>query len=157
MFKYDRNLLQPVKVEKPNPTYAAMLVEQLGGPQGELKAAMQYISQSYRIKDPEIKDLFMDIAAEELSHMEMVATAVNLLNGHDVDSTAVKSGTIEHQVLTGLAPYLANASGFPWTSAYVNVTGDLPRICFPILPRSSGPRWSTSTCTARLQISMSVR
>lgn len=68
----------------------------------------------------------MDIAAEELSHMEMVSTAVNLLNGHDVDSTAVESGTIEHQVLTGLAPYLANASGFPWTAAYVNVTGDLP-------------------------------
>lgn len=44
MFKFDRNLLQPVKVERPNPTYAAMLVEQLGGPQGELKAAMQYIS-----------------------------------------------------------------------------------------------------------------
>lgn len=126
MFKFDRNLLQPVKVERPNPTYAAMLVEQLGGPQGELKAAMQYISQSFRIKDPEIKDLFMDIAAEELSHMEMVSTAVNLLNGHDVDSTAVESGTIEHQVLTGLAPYLANASGFPWTAAYVNVTGDLP-------------------------------
>ncbi|HOL17020.1 MAG TPA: manganese catalase family protein [Bacillota bacterium] len=126
MFKYDRNLLQPVKVEKPNPTYAAMLVEQLGGPQGELKAAMQYISQSFRIKDPEIKDLFMDIAAEELSHMEMVSTAVNLLNGHDVQAEAVESGTIEHHVLTGLAPHLVNGSGVPWTAAYVNVTGDLP-------------------------------
>ena len=126
MFKYDRNLLQPVKVEKPNPTYAAMLAEQLGGPQGELKAAMQYLSQSFRIKDPEIRDLFMDIAAEELSHMEMVATAVNLLNGHDVEAQAVESGSIEHHVLTGLAPYLANGSGFPWTAAYVNVTGDLP-------------------------------
>ena len=40
--------------------------EQLGGGNGELKAAMQYLSQSFRIKDPEIKDLFLDIAAEEL-------------------------------------------------------------------------------------------
>lgn len=126
MFKHDKNLLEMVRVERPNPTYAAMLSEQLGGPQGELKAAMQYISQSFRIKNPEIKDLFLDIAAEELSHMEMVATAVNLLNGHDVDAQAVQSGHIENQVLTGLTPYLANASGVPWTAAYVNSTGDLP-------------------------------
>jgi len=125
MFKHDKNLLEAVKVEKPNPTYAAMLTEQLGGPQGELKAAMQYISQSFRIKDPEIKDLFMDIGAEELSHMEMVATTINLLNGHDVQGPTVQAGHIESQVLTGLNPMLANASGFPWTAAYVNVTGDL--------------------------------
>lgn len=126
MFKHDKQLLEIVNVEKPNPTYASMLTEQLGGPQGELKAAMQYISQSFRIKDPEIRDLFLDIASEELSHMEMVATAVNLLNGHDVNTQAVQAGHIEAQVLTGLNPYLANASGFPWTAAYVNVTGDLP-------------------------------
>ena len=53
--------------------------EQLGGGNGELKAAMQYISQSFRIKDPEIKDLFLDIGAEELSNMEMVAQTINLL------------------------------------------------------------------------------
>ena len=56
--------------------------EQLGGANGELKAAMQYMSQSFRIKDQEIKDLFLDIAAEELGHMEMVAQTINLLNGH---------------------------------------------------------------------------
>ena len=63
----------PVKVKKPNPTYAALLQEQLGGPQGEMKAAMQYFAQSLRIQDKEIKDLFLDIAAEELCHMEIVA------------------------------------------------------------------------------------
>ena len=57
-----------------------------------MKAAMQYMSQSFRIKDPEIKDLFMDIAAEELSHMEMVAQTINLLNGHDVNAEAVDAG-----------------------------------------------------------------
>ena len=85
MFKHEKQLLQPVEVEKPNPQYAVLLQEQLGGGNGELKAAMQYMSQSFRIKDPAIKDLFMDIAAEELSHMEMVDTTINLLNGHDVD------------------------------------------------------------------------
>ena len=62
MFKHEKQLLQPVTIERPNPQYAVLLQEQLGGGNGELKAAMQYISQSFRIKDPEIKDLFLDIA-----------------------------------------------------------------------------------------------
>ena len=49
MFKHDKNLLHEVRVDSPNPNYAAMLQEQLGGPQGELKAALQYLSQSFRI------------------------------------------------------------------------------------------------------------
>lgn len=108
-----------------NPNYAALLQEQLGGPQGEMKSAMQYLSQSMRIKDPEIKDLFLDIASEELCHMEMVATAVNLLNGHDLDAEHATVGNVEAHVLTGLTPMLANASGYLWTAAYVNETGDL--------------------------------
>lgn len=125
MFKHDKALLHEVRVDSPNPNYAAMLQEQLGGPQGELKAAMQYLSQSFRIKDPQIKDLFLDIAAEELSHMEMVATTINLLNGHVLDANNATIGAIEAHVLTGLTPLLSNASGQLWTAAYVNQTGDL--------------------------------
>jgi Mn-containing catalase len=125
MFKHDKNLLHEVKVDAPNPNYAAMLQEQLGGPQGELKAAMQYLSQSFRIKDAQIKDLFLDIASEELSHMEMVATTINLLNGHNLDGNNATIGNIEAHVLTGLNPMLSNASGQLWTAAYVNETGDL--------------------------------
>lgn len=125
MFKHDKQLLHEVRVDKPNPNYASMLQEQLGGPQGELKAAMQYLSQSYRIKDPKIKDLFLDIASEELSHMEMVATAVNLLNGHNLDAQNTTVGSVEVSVLTGLTPMLANASGYPFNATYINETGDL--------------------------------
>ena len=66
MFKHEKQFLHPVRVEKPNPQYAILMQEQLGGENGELKAALQYMSQSFRIKDPAIKDLFLDIAAEEL-------------------------------------------------------------------------------------------
>lgn len=125
MFKHDTQLLQEVRIDAPNPNYATMLQEQLGGPQGELKAALQYLSQSFRIKDPEIKDLFLDIASEELSHMEMVAATVNLLNGHDLNALNATVGSVEAHVLTGLTPMLANASGYLWTGAYVNETGDL--------------------------------
>lgn len=126
MFKHEKALLQQVQVEKPNPAYAAMLQEQLGGPQGELKAGLQYLAQSFRINDPVIKDIFLDIATEEFSHAEMVATTINLLNGHNLDASNATVGNIEAHVLTGLAPFYSSASGFPFTAAYVNVTGDLP-------------------------------
>ena len=125
MFKHEKLLFHPVEIEKPNPQYAVLLHEQLGGGNGELKAAMQYMSQSFRIKDAEIKDLFLDIAAEELSHMEMVAQTIHLLNGHDVDATRVPAGEIQTHVQLGLNPGLINASGYSWTADYVTVTGDL--------------------------------
>ncbi|WP_341877655.1 manganese catalase family protein [Defluviitalea saccharophila] len=125
MFKHEKSLLREVRVKEPNPQYAALLQEQLGGANGELKAAMQYMSQSFRIKDKAIKDLFLDIASEELSHMEMIAQTINLLNGHDLEVEKVSLGEIENQVLSGLSPMLVNSSGHPWTADYVNVTGDL--------------------------------
>lgn len=57
--------------------------------------------------------------------MEMVATLVNLLNGHQVDAAATTSGSIQASVQSGLTPMLTNASGYPWTGAYMEDTGDL--------------------------------
>lgn len=125
MFKHENQFLSEVRVERPNPAYAVLMQEQLGGANGELKAAMQYLSQSFRIKDPEIKDLFLDIGAEELSHMEMVAQTVSLLNGHEVDAEKNAVGSVEAHVMSGLTPVLANSSGHSWTADYVTVTGDL--------------------------------
>ena len=125
MFRHEKPLFHPVAVECPNPQYAVLLQEQLGGGNGELKAAMQYISQSFRVKDPAIKDLFLDIGAEELGHMEMVAETINLLNGHEVDHEKVGVGEIQSHVQLGLNPGLINASGYSWTGDYVTVTGDL--------------------------------
>ena len=125
MFKHEKQLLKEVKVERANPQYAVLLQEQVGGGNGELKAALQYLSQSFRVKDQAIKDLFLDIGSEELSHMEMVAETINLLNGHEVNHEGVGVGEIQSQVLSGLAPVLINSSGAPWTADYVTVTGDL--------------------------------
>ena len=125
MFKHEKLLFHPVEIEKANPQHAVLLQEQLSGGNGELKAAMQYMSQSFRIKDPEIKDLFLDIAAEELGHMEMVAQTINLLNGHDVDACNVSAGEIQTHVQLGLNPGLINSSGYSWNADYVTVTGDL--------------------------------
>ena len=125
MFRHEKQMLHEVRVDGPNPNYATLMQEQLGGPHGELKAAMQYLAQSYRINDPQIKDLFLDVATEELSHMEMVAQLVNLLNGHDPDVANATVGSVQAHVSTGLTPALSNASGYLWTAAYINETGDL--------------------------------
>lgn len=125
MFKHEKQLLKDVRVDAINPTYAVLMQEQMGGPHGELKAGLQYLSQSFRIKDPEIKDLFLDIACEEFGHLEMVTTTVNMLNGHTLDAANATVGSIQAHISTGLTPSLSNASGFPWTAAYIEETGDL--------------------------------
>jgi len=125
MFRHEKSLLHPVRIERPNPHYATLLQEQIGGSNGELKAAMQYMAQSFRVKDPEIRDLFMDIASEELGHMEMVARTINLLNGHEVQANQVGGGSIQAHVVGGLSPLLTDSSGYPWSGVYVNCTGDL--------------------------------
>jgi Mn-containing catalase len=125
MFKHEKQLLKDVRVDGPNPNYANLCQEQIGGPHGELKAALQYITQSFRVKDPAIKDLFLDIASEELGHMEMVMTLVNLLNGHQLDAKNTTVGGVEASTISGLTPLLANASGYPFNGVYIEETGDL--------------------------------
>ena len=107
LYKHEKPLFHPVGSERPNPQYAVMMQEQLGGANGEMKAAMQYMSQSFRVKDPKIKDLFMDIAAEELGHMEMVAETINLLNGH------------QDLIATLIQIVFAASLGFVFTMAYL--------------------------------------
>ena len=124
MFKHEKMLFHPVAIEKPNPQYAALLQEQLGGGNGELKAAMQYMSQSFRIKDPEIKDLFLDIAAEELGHMEMVASIVHQLTRNLSMSEIEKSGFAPYFVDHTVGVYPVDANGVPWNAATIQSTGD---------------------------------
>jgi len=125
LFKHEKQLLHPVRCDRPNPNYAQLMQETLGGASGELTAAMQYMAQSFRVRDPEIRDLMLDIAAEELSHMEMVAQTINLLNGSELVGTGATVGSVEAMTTGGLGPQLANSSGHPWTGAYVSNTGDL--------------------------------
>ena len=97
MFKHEKMLFHPVAVERPNPQYAALLQEQLGGANGELKAAMQYMSQSFRIQDPEIKDLVEEAAAAmKASHEKFAASYPALAQaGHALDA---EEGTVSIDV-----------------------------------------------------------
>src|SRR5688500_19923061 len=80
MFMHNKTLQYTVRVSEPNPVLASLLLEQFGGPDGELAAAMRYFTLCLAEEDPGRKDLLMDIATEELSHLEVIGSIVAMLN-----------------------------------------------------------------------------
>ena len=79
MFAHNKRLQYTVRVSEPNPGLANLLLEQFGGPQGELAAACRYFTQALAEDDPGRKDMLMDIATEELSHLEVIGSIVAML------------------------------------------------------------------------------
>src|SRR3712207_2179682 len=80
MFMHNKRLQYTVRVAEPNPKLASMLMEQFGGADGELAAAMRYFTQGLGEDDPGRKDMLLDIATEELSHLEVIGSIVAMLN-----------------------------------------------------------------------------
>lgn len=96
-----------------------------GGPDGELGASLRYLSQRYSMPTAELKGLLTDIGTEELGHLEMVGTIVhqltrNLTEKQIEENPGFASYFIDHT--TGVYP--TAASGFPWSAASIQSTGD---------------------------------
>lgn len=150
MFYHVKELQFNARVSKPDPRFAGLLLEQFGGANGELKAAMQYFVQAFPAKQPypDKYDLLMDIATEEFSHLEIVGATIQMLlsgvsgalkNAADaseimqlLNGKAAKEGFIHEAmtnpqfgVLSGGGPTLTDSNGNPWTAAYVTANGDL--------------------------------
>ncbi len=139
MFAHNKRLQYTVRVSESNPGLANLMLEQFGGPQGELAAACRYFTQALGEDDPGRKDLLMDIATEELSHLEVIGTIVAMLNKGakgklaeaaekeaDIYRSITGNGNDSHvtQVLYGGGPALTNSGGYLWTGAYVDTIGD---------------------------------
>lgn len=139
MFAHNKRLQYTVRVSEPNPGLANLLLEQFGGPQGELAAAMRYFTQAVSEDDPGRKDMLYDISTEELSHLEIIGHIVAMLNkgakgqlAEAVDSEAELyrklngAGNDSHvtQVLYGAGTPLINSAGVPWTAAYIDTIGE---------------------------------
>ena len=139
MFAHNKRLQYTVRVEQPNPGLANLMLEQFGGPQGELAAACRYFTQALSEDDPGRKDMLFDIATEELSHLEVIGNIVVMLNkgakgrlAEGVDQAAelyrniTGAGTDSHvtQVLYGGGAPLVNSAGVPWTAAYIDTIGE---------------------------------
>jgi Mn-containing catalase len=139
MFVHNKRLQYTVRVSESNPGLANLMLEQFGGPQGELAAAIRYFTQHLSEDDPGRRDMLIDIATEELSHLEVIGNIVAMLNkgakGHiaeGVDSEAemyrsiTGAGNDSHltQLLYGGGPPMTNSGGVPWTAAYIDSIGD---------------------------------
>lgn len=149
MFYHAKELQFNARVSAPDPRFARILLEQFGGQNGELKAAMQYFTQAFTCKQPfpDKYDMLMDIATEEFSHLEIVGATIQMLlkgiNGELKDASeqdeistllggkAEKEGYIHEAMVnphfyavSGGGPTLTDSNGIPWTSAYVNANGD---------------------------------
>lgn len=140
MFRHVKQLQYTVRVAEPNPGLANLLLEQFGGPQGELAAACRYFTQGLGDDDAGRKDMLMDIATEELSHLEIIGSLVGMLNkgakgalaeGTEQEAELYRSltgnGNDSHTtaLLYGGGPPLTNSAGVPWTAAYIDTIGEV--------------------------------
>ena len=124
MFSYDKKLQYPVKIDKPNPKLAGIIISQYGGPDGELGASLRYLSQRYSMPFDELKGLLTDIGTEELGHLEMIGALVHQLTRNLKDSQIQDSSFAPYFVDHTTGVYPASASGMPWTAASMQVKGD---------------------------------
>jgi spore coat protein JC len=124
MFIYDKKLQYPVKIDKPNPRLASIIISQYGGPDGELGASLRYLSQRYSMPFDELKGLLTDIGVEELGHLEMVGALVHQLTRNLKDSQIQDSAFAPYFVDHGIGVYPTSAAGFPWSAASMQVKGD---------------------------------
>jgi Mn-containing catalase len=125
MYHHVKQLMYSVDVGNPDPAFGNMLLEQFGGANGELAAAMQYSVQGINCDDPERKDLLMDIGTEELSHLEVVGALARLhlrplkhnRKAAEIDPLIAIAG--------GGGVALQNSMGDAWTADYLKITGEL--------------------------------
>lgn len=151
MFYHVKDLQFNARVSRPDPRFANLLLEQFGGENGELAAAMQYFTQAFgaKLPHPDKYDMLMDIATEEFSHLEIVgATIQMLLNGVNgelkdaadnseimqvMNGKAAKESIIhaaltanpQFPIITGGGPTPRNSQGIPWCASYIHSNGDL--------------------------------
>src|ERR1700761_3219190 len=138
MFMHNKRLMYTVRVAEPNPRLANLILEQFGGADGELAAAMRYFTQALADEDPGRKDMLYDIATEEISHLEVIGSIFCMLNKGVRGKIAEGVGKAEQllaeitqggdshttSILYGGGAALVNSAGVPWTAAYVDSIGD---------------------------------
>ncbi len=117
MFLHKKELIHPVNVKEPDPKFGVFLLEQFGGATGELTAALQYFTQAQHTDDAALRDMLLDIAVEEFSHLEMVAHLIEAHTSGDQQAQAFQSTLFS---VRGKGPHLLDSEGAAWTGSYVS-------------------------------------
>ncbi len=137
MFIHKKELLVPVSVDTPNPKFGQYLLEQFGGATGELTACLTYFVQSFHVQDSGIKDMLLDIATEEIGHLEMVGRLIEL---HTSGADKIKAEESPLFALRGKGPHFLDSCGGPWDARYINEGGDVVRDLRADLAAEAGAR-----------------
>src|ERR1700710_2961206 len=125
MYHHIKKLMFTVRVGSPDPRFGNMLLEQVGGANGELAAAMQYSVQGLNCDDPGLKHLLMDIGTEELSHLEVIGTLTRMHLKPMKKSREAAEADPLIAICGGGGVNLYNSAGNAWTADYLKVTGEL--------------------------------
>lgn len=124
MFVYEKKLQYPVKIARPNPRLASVIISQYGGPDGELGASLRYLSQRYSMPFDELKGLLTDIGVEELGHLEMVGAIIHQLTRNMKDEQYRDPAFAPYFVDHTAGVYPTAASGAVYNSGMMQVKGD---------------------------------
>lgn len=137
MFYHDGGKLQyEVKVDKPNPTFANALQQAIGGIQGEIRVCLQYMFQAWGSRGPsKYRDMLLETGTEEMSHIEMLATAVALnLEGAPIEQdkaakdpivhAAMGGMNVQHVISTCMAAMPVDSNGNPFDCSHVYASGN---------------------------------
>jgi len=124
MWIYEKKLEFPVKIARKDPAMAKLIITQYGGPDGELGAALRYLSQRYITVTPQAKAILTDIGTEELAHFEIIGAIVQQLT-RGCTPEEIKAGGYEgFYVEHGLGIYPQNAAGMPFCANAIQSKGD---------------------------------
>ena len=125
MWTYDKKLQYPVKIKNPNPKLAQIIISQLGGPDGELAAAMRYLNQRYSMPYGQVTGILTDVGTEELAHLEMVAAILYQLTRNLSDEQIADSSFATYFVDHTTGIYPVSAAGIPTDMKYIGIKGDV--------------------------------
>jgi Mn-containing catalase len=138
VFFHHDELAYTVRVDNPNPVFARMLQQAIGGPEGEMRVMLQYMFQGFGYRGPaKYRDMLISTATEEIGHIEVLATAVAMnLEGaksETVDdvvtnpAVAARMGALEprHFLSAGLGAMPSDANGVPFNAASIDAAGNL--------------------------------
>lgn len=124
MWLYQKKLEYPVNIKCTNPRLAKFIISQYGGPDGEIGAALRYLSQRVSMPDQKSKAILNDIGTEELAHLEIVATIVHQLTDNVPAEELEAAGLGSYYTDHGWGVYPQSASGTPFSAATFQVTSD---------------------------------
>jgi len=139
MFYSDPHLAYTVRCDKPNPLYAKMLQQAIGGIDGEMRVMLQYLFQAWGSRAPEkYRNMLLNTGTEEIGHVEMLAVAVALnLEGAPTslqDEIVAQNPVVgafmggmnpRHYLSAGLAATAENSNGVPFNGSWIVATGNL--------------------------------